>query len=81
MRAVEYKSFERIKFFVSYDLEKLSWWTWKNYLGGPGKPGNDLEFRKLKSLDTLNYCSNIIIIMFNIIIGVYHLMINSYFYY
>ena len=54
MRAVEYKSFDRINFFVSYDLEKLSWRTWKNYLGGPGKPGNYLEFGKLKSLDTLN---------------------------
>ena len=29
MRAVEYKSFERIHFFVSYDLEKLSRRTWK----------------------------------------------------
>ena len=46
MLAVEYKRLERIHFFVSYDLEKLCWC-------GPGKPGNDLEFGKLKSLDTL----------------------------
>ena len=45
MRAVEYKSFECIIFLFHM--------TWKNYLGGPGKPGNDLEFGKLKSLDTL----------------------------
>ena len=55
MRAVEYKSFDRINFFVSYDLEKLSWRTWKNY---PGGPGNDLEFGKLISLDTLLEYSN-----------------------
>jgi len=46
MRAVEYKSFECKNFFFLM--------TWKNYLGGPGKPGNDLEFGKLKSLDTLD---------------------------
>ena len=41
MRAVEYKSFERLNFLLRN--------TWKNYLGGSG---NDLEFGKLKSLDT-----------------------------
>ena len=45
MRAEEYKSFESIIFLFRM--------TWKNYLGGPGKPGNDLEYGKLKSLETL----------------------------
>ena len=42
MQAEEYKCFERIIFLLHM--------TWKNYHGGPG---NDLEFGKLKSLDTL----------------------------